>query len=64
MLDITFGKPRKAVAKEFKNGITVRVNPKSEEIVGIVILNFMKRFRMRKKTEKTEIPVKVLITTS
>jgi len=62
--DITFGKPRKAVAKELKNDIAVRVDPKSGEIVGIVILNFMKRFRLRKRAEKIELPVKVKITTS
>jgi len=64
VLDITFGKPRKAVAKELKNDIAVRVDPKTGEIVGIVILNFMKRFRSRKKAEKIELPVKVTITTS
>ena len=64
VLDITFGKPRKAVVKELKNDIAVRVDPKSGEIVGIVILNFMKRFRLRKRTEKIELPFKVTITTS
>ena len=64
VLDITFGKPRKAVAKELKNDIAIRIDPKSGEIVGIVILNFMERFRVKKKTEKIELPVKVTITTS
>lgn len=64
VLDITIGKPRKAVAKELKNDIAIRVDPKSGEIVGIVILNFMKRFRLRKRIEKIELPVKVKITTS
>jgi uncharacterized protein YuzE len=49
VLDITFGKPRKAVAKELKNDIAVRVDPKTGEIVGIVILNFMKRFKLKKR---------------
>lgn len=64
VLDITFGKPRKAVAKELKNDVAVRVDPKTGEIVGIVILNFMERFRLKKKTERIELPVKVKITTS
>jgi len=64
VLDITFGEPRKAVAKELKNDIAVRVDPKSGEIVGITILNFIRRFRLNKKTEKIELPVKVTITTS
>jgi uncharacterized protein YuzE len=64
MLDITIGKPRKAVAKELKNDIAIRVDPESGEIVGIVILNFMKRFRLKKKPEKIELPLKITITTS
>jgi len=64
VLDITFGKPRKAVAKELKNDIAVRVDPKSGEIVGILILNFMKRFSLRKRAEKIELPVKIKISTS
>jgi len=64
VLDITFGKPRKAVAKELRNDIAVRVDPKTGEIVGIVILNFLERFRLKKKTEQIELPVKVKITTS
>ena len=64
VLDITFGEHRKAVAKELKNDIAIRMDPKTGEIVGIVILNFMKRFRLKKKIEKIELPVKVKITTS
>jgi len=64
VLDITFGKPRKAVAKELKNDIAIRVDPKTGEIVGITILNFMRRFREKKKTEKIELPARVTITTS
>ena len=64
MLDITIGKPRKAVAKELKNDIAIRVDPERGEIVGIVILNFMKRFRLKKKPEKIELPLKITITTN
>jgi hypothetical protein len=64
MLDITIGKPRKAVAKELKNDIAIRVDPESGELVGIVILNFMKRFRLKKKPEKIELPLKITITTN
>jgi uncharacterized protein YuzE len=64
MLDITIGKTRKAVAKELKNDMAIRVDPESGEIVGIVILNFMKRFRLKKKPEKIEFPLKITITTN
>jgi len=33
VLDITVGNPRKAVAKELKNDVAVRVDPQSREIV-------------------------------
>jgi uncharacterized protein YuzE len=64
VLDITIGKPRKAVAKELKNDIAVRCDPETGEIVGIVILNFRKRFEGKKKPEEIELPVKVSITTT
>lgn len=64
MLDITIGKPRKAVAKELKNDVAVRCDPDTGEIVGIVILNFMKRFRAKKKPEKIELPLNISITTN
>ncbi len=64
VLDITIGKPKKAVAKELKNDIAVRCDPETGEIVGIVILNFRKRFEGKKKPENIELPVKVSITTT
>lgn len=64
VLDITIGKPRKAVAKELKNDIAVRCDPETGEIVGIVILNFRKRFEGKKKPERIELPLHVTITTS
>lgn len=63
VLDITFGEPRKAVARELKNDIAISVDPKTGEIVGIVILNFTRRFKLKKKTERIELPLKVTITT-
>jgi uncharacterized protein YuzE len=64
VLDITIGKPKKAVAKELKNDIAIRCDPVTGEIVGIVILNFRKRFEQRKKPEKIDLPFNVTITTS
>lgn len=64
VLDISFGKPRKAVSKELKNDIAIRMDPETGEVVGFTILNFMKRFRLKKKTEEIKLPVKLTITTS
>ena len=64
VLDISIGKPKKAISKELKNDIAIRVDPESGDVVGFTILNFMKRFRLKKKPEKIELPIKVKITTS
>ena len=64
VLDISVGKPKKAVTKELKNDIAIRCDPVTGEIVGIVILNFRKRFEGKNKPEKIDIPLKVTITTS
>jgi uncharacterized protein YuzE len=63
VFDITVGRARKTVTKELKNDTAIRVDPENGEIVGIVILNFVKRFRA-KKPEKVELPVKMTITLS
>jgi uncharacterized protein YuzE len=64
VLDITIGKPKKAVAKELKNDIAIRCDPETGEIVGIVILNFKKRFKQKKKPEEIELPLNISITTN
>ena len=64
VLDITIGKPKKAVAKELKNDIAVRCDPTTGEIVGIVILNFRKRFEGKNKPEKIDLPLNITITPS
>ena len=64
VLDITIGEPKKAVTKELKNDIAVRCDPATGEIVGIVILNFRKRFEGKKKPEKIDLPLNITITPS
>jgi uncharacterized protein YuzE len=64
VLDITIGKPKKGVAKELKNDIAIRCDPETGEIVGIVILNFKKRFKQKKKPEEIELPLNISITTN
>jgi uncharacterized protein YuzE len=64
VLDITIGKPKKAVAKELKNDIAIRCDLETGEIVGIVILNFKKRFKQKKKPEEIELPLNISITTN
>ena len=58
ILDISIGKPRKAVSEEIKNDVFVRKDPKTKEIVGFMILNFERRFKKLGKAE--EIPLKAV----
>ncbi len=44
VLDIAIGEPREAISKEVDNDIVVRIDPKTDEIIGFTILNFEKRF--------------------
>lgn len=64
MLDICIGKPRKAISKEIGNDIAVRIDPESGEVLGFTILNFTKRFKLTKKPERVELPLKATITTT
>ncbi len=58
VLDISIGKPKKAISEEIKEDVFIRKNPKTKEIVGFMILNFEKRFKKLGKTE--EIPLKAV----
>ncbi len=44
VLDIAIGEPREAISKEIDNDVIIRIDPKTKEIVGFIILNFEKRF--------------------
>lgn len=55
VLDISLGAPRRAISREVKDDFFVRVDPKSNEIVGFSVLNFEKGFR--KTGESRTIPI-------
>ncbi|MBI1770303.1 MAG: hypothetical protein HYR67_18185 [Bacteroidetes bacterium] len=48
VLDISIGKPVRAISNEIDNEFFVRVHPRTKKIVGFSILNFRKRSRLRK----------------
>lgn len=64
ILEITVGCPRKSLAKELKDDIFVRYDPETGEIVGIMILNFLKQFMGKKRPEEIEFPLNITITTN
>jgi uncharacterized protein YuzE len=48
VLYISFGNPQQAVTEEMGN-IGVRINPKTNQIVGLTIIEFLKTFRKKDK---------------
>lgn len=44
VLDVSIGKPKKAISREIGDDILVRVDPDTDEVIGFTILNFEKRF--------------------
>ncbi len=61
VLDISIGKPQKALSKEVGEDVIVRMDPKTKEVVGFTILNFTKRFKNLKRTKRIDLPLKVKI---
>ena len=55
ILDISIGKPKKAISKEIENDVVLRLDPATKRIVGFTILNFEKRFKKGNK----EFPVPI-----
>lgn len=53
ILEISAGEPQEAISEEVGDDVVVHKNVK-EEIVGVTILNFMKRFE---KAEKEDLPI-------
>ena len=56
ILDISIGLPKKAISKEVEDDFFVRVDPKTNKIIGFSILNFQKWFKNEK--DKKIIPIK------
>jgi hypothetical protein len=50
VLDIAVARPQRAISDEVATDVFVRRDPKSSEVVGLMILNFSKRFGEKKAT--------------
>ncbi len=55
VLNISVGKPKVAISKEIGNDVIIRVDPRTKEIVGFMILNFEKRFERKVRSETLPI---------
>lgn len=56
VLYISVGSPKEAISKEIDDDILIRIDSKTEEVVGFTILNFSERYSVLDK-EQT-IPLK------
>lgn len=56
VLDIAIGHSKPAITVEVGDDVFVRVNEKTKEVLGFMILNFQKQFQPKHKTS-TKIPV-------
>lgn len=43
VLYVSIGKPRKAVSREIEDGILVRCDINTDEVVGVTILHYLRR---------------------
>lgn len=50
VLYCAFGDPREAVSEEKDDGIVVRKDPDSDQIVGMTVIDFARRFSERPNT--------------
>jgi uncharacterized protein YuzE len=56
VLYCAFGDPKPAISVEHDNGVVVRFNPDNDEVVGVTILDFFKRFAER-PDEAVSVPL-------
>ena len=59
ILDISIGKPKKALTEELTEDVFVRINPKQHQVVGFMIMNFTKSFVRELETSHKPIVAKV-----
>lgn len=57
VLDIAIGDPKKAISEEITEDVILRLDPKTEDIIGFTIINFSSVFL--KKMSKTKKPIEL-----
>jgi len=55
VLDISIGRPARAISNEIADDFFVRLNPKTKRVVGFSILNFRKQ--ASKKNGEIKVPI-------
>lgn len=59
ILDISIGKPKKALTEELTEDVFVRINPKKRQVVGFMIMNFTKSFIRKLEASRKPIVAKI-----
>lgn len=59
ILDISIGKPKKALTEELTEDVFIRINPKKNQVVGFMIMNFTKSFIRELESSKKPIVAKI-----
>ena len=60
VLYISFGKPRAAISKEVSVGDFVRIDPFTDEVVGVTILDFKERYMSSESSDLIKSAEKIL----
>jgi uncharacterized protein YuzE len=55
---VAFGQPREGISVETDNGIVLRVDPNTDEVIGFTVVNFFKRF-VEKPNEPVSVPLEM-----
>ncbi|MBI3659330.1 DUF2283 domain-containing protein [Candidatus Acetothermia bacterium] len=55
ILEISKGKPRRAISRDLGDDIWLKVDPKTGEVLGFTILSFIRRFTLKKRERKVPV---------
>lgn len=58
-LNVSFGKPKEAISAEIKEDVYIELDPKTKNVVGFTLLNFLKHLKknQQRKQEIFSVPL-------
>jgi|SaaInl7_200m_RNA_FD_contig_71_868820_length_1159_multi_6_in_0_out_0_2 uncharacterized protein YuzE len=62
VLYISLGNPCDGLAKDIGGGNFIRINPQTNEVIGITILDFMERYSLNENTDIQETATELIPT--
>jgi uncharacterized protein YuzE len=64
VLYFSFGEPTEAISVELDNGLIVRMDPETDEVVGVTVVDFLKRFAGKDDTLSVPMGRQTLLSSS